>query len=112
MPKINSIYFGSIIIDGRKYDHDVIVYWDGEVRQRSSSHSFTKRELMGLLMKDPDVIVVGTGTAGLMKIDSDVHLAARMEGVDIVADKSLKAINEFNKLAKIRKVAAIIHVTC
>ena len=112
MPKINSTYFGSIIIDGRKYDHDVIVYWDGEVRHRSSSHSFTKRELMDVLMKDPEIVVIGTGTAGLMKVDPDVHIKARMEGINVIADKSLKAMSEFNKLAKNKKVAAVIHVTC
>ena len=112
MPKINSTYFGSIIIDGRKYDHDVIVYWDGEVRQRPSSHNFTRRELMDVMMKEPEIIVIGTGTAGLMKIDSDVQLKAQMEGIRIVADKSLNAVSEFNKLTRNKRVAAVIHVTC
>ena len=113
MVRIGSTYFGSIVIDGKKYDGDMVICWDGELRERQSSHVFSKEELRELLLKDPEAIIIGTGTAGLLKIDPSIEVAAKMEGVSIHKHKSVKAIQEFNKLSrKNKKAIAIIHVTC
>jgi hypothetical protein len=110
--KIDSFTFGNILISGKKYDHDVIVSWDGEIRERESSHTFTKGELMDILMKDPEVVLVGTGTAGLMKIEPETEKAAKREKIELISNKSDKIVREFNKLAKSKKVTALIHLTC
>jgi len=113
MVRIDSTYFGSIIVNGEKFDGDMIICWDGELRERQSSHLFSKEELRELLMKDPEAIIIGTGTAGLMKIDPSIEITAKMEGISIHKHKSVKAIQEFNKLARKNKRAiAVIHVTC
>ncbi|MFQ6010330.1 MAG: MTH938/NDUFAF3 family protein [Candidatus Aenigmatarchaeota archaeon] len=112
MPKIDNTYFGSIIIDGRKFNTDMIVCWDGEIRERAKSHVFDRRELEDLLMKDPEVVIVGTGQSGLVKIDSSAEIAAKMEGIDFIVAKSPHAVQEFNKLARRKKAIAVIHVTC
>lgn len=113
MVRIDSTYFGSIIVNGQKFDGDMIVCWDGELRERQSSHTFSKDELRELMMKEPETIILGTGTAGLMKADPSIEVTAKMEGVEIQKHKSVKAIQEFNRLArKNKKAIAVIHVTC
>jgi hypothetical protein len=112
MAKVDSSYFGSIIIDGNKFDHDVIVDANGLVRQRDSSHEFTKRNVEDLLLLDPEVIVIGTGTAGLMKVHPDVEVAAQMNGVEIVAKKTPDAVKEFNKYSKRKRTIGVFHLTC
>jgi len=112
MARIDGAMFGSIIVDGKKYGHDVVVSWDGEVHERQSSHNLTRSEMTDALMKGPDVIVVGTGTAGLMQVDPSAEVAAKLNGVELIAKDTSKAIGEFNKLARTKKVVAIIHVTC
>ena len=84
VPKIDSAFFGSFIIDGKKYDHDVIVSWRGEIHERRKTHEFTKAELMGILMAAPEVIVIGTGHSGVLKVGPGVEVAARLEGVELV----------------------------
>ena len=112
MVNIDSSYFGNIIIDGRKFDHDVIVDWKGNVIKKQSSHEFSRRDLQDLLLKDPEVVVIGTGTARMMKIDPSAEVEARMNDVELISASTPDAIKEFNKHAKRRKVIGVIHVTC
>lgn len=112
MPKIDNSYFGAIIVNGRKFDSDVILDWTGEIRSRSGSHAFTKADFNDLMMRDPEVIVVGTGTAGNVKVDPAVEVAARLQGVELIARTTPQAVLEFNKHVKRRKAVAVIHVTC
>ncbi len=112
MPKIDNAYFGSIIVDGRKFDSDVIIDWTGDIKMKSGSHSFSKVDLNELLMRDPEVIVIGTGTAGNVKVEPEAEIFARVQGVELIVKHTPLAIVEFNKAAKRRKAIAFIHVTC
>ena len=112
MPKINSFRFGSLIIDRKKYENDMIIYWDGEMNPRESSHTFSKSELIDLLLKGPETIIVGTGTAGLVKIEKDAENFAKLKNIELIVKKTPEAIEEFNRLSKDKKVIAVIHVTC
>lgn len=112
MPKINSFEFGSLTIGRKKYENDIIVSWDGEVNQRESSHIFSKEELIDILLKGPEIIVIGTGTAGLMTIGKNAENFAKQKNIEIVVKKTPEAIEEFNTLSKNKKVIAVIHVTC
>lgn len=112
MPRIDSSYFGSIVIEGKKIDHDIIIDVNGNFQKKESSHDFTKRNLEDLLLTDPEVVVIGTGTAGLMKIGSDVELAAKMKGIEIVAKKTPDAILDYNKFSKRKRTVGVFHVTC
>jgi len=112
MPKINSFRFGSLTINRKRYDNDMIVHWDGEVVPKDSSHTFSKGELIDLLLKGPETIIVGTGTAGLVKIEKDAENFAKLKNIELIVKKTPEAIEEFNRLSKDKKVIAVIHVTC
>lgn len=112
MVNIDSSYFGNIIVDGRKFDHDIIVDWKGNVQKKQSSHEFSRRDLQDLLLKDPEVIVIGTGTAGMMKVDPSAEVEARMNNVELIVAPTTGAIKEFNKYVKRKKTVGVIHVTC
>lgn len=112
MVKINSFRFGSLKINNKTYENDMIVHWDGELATRESDHNFSKGDLIDLLVKGPDTIVIGTGTAGGVKIEKAAENFAMSKNVELIAKKTPEAIEEFNKLSKERKVIAVIHVTC
>jgi len=112
MPKINSFRFGSLTIDRKKYKDDMVIHWDGEINSRESSHIFSKSELIDLLLKGPETIIIGTGTAGNVKIGRDAEKSARLKNIELIVKKTPEAIEEFNKLSKSKKVIAVIHVTC
>ena len=112
MPKIDNAYFGSVSIDGRKYNYDLIVSWDGEIAEKDRKHNISKSELTDILMKEPDVVIVGTGFAGNVKIDPDAEVLAKVEGVELIPLPTQKAVEEFNKLSRRKKAVAVLHITC
>ncbi len=112
MVKINSFTFGSLTINNRAYDTDMIVCWDGEMMPRESSHTFTKGELIELLVKGIDTVIIGTGTAGCVKIEKDAEDFARTKNVRLIYERTPEAIQDFNNMSRNRKVIAVIHVTC
>ena len=75
MAKVDSFSFGSIVIDGKKYGRDVLVFPDGTVRQRKGgfwkfgSHAIKRDEIDQLVKADPEEIVVGTGTSAKAQAD-------------------------------------------
>ncbi|MDD5416639.1 MAG: MTH938/NDUFAF3 family protein [Candidatus Aenigmarchaeota archaeon] len=112
MVSIDSFYFGNIIIKGRKFTNDVSVSWDGEVIPRQSSHIFSENDFHDMIMKEPEIVVIGTGTAGQMKVDPGVSVKAGVEGVQLVIKPTAQAVEEFNKYSRRNKVIGIFHLTC
>ena len=118
-PRFDSIEWGSVVIDGKKYDYDVIVTPKGELKPRTSehekfgSHTFSRDDLEELFESGTEVIVVGTGTSGLANLSSEAKNFAKQKGIEIIQLPSREAINKYNALAKgKKKVGAIIHITC
>ena len=111
MPKITNISFGSIDINGRKYDTDIVVFWDGEVLERERSHNFSQRELMDILLKEPEVVIIGTGIVGHVKIDKEALDYAKLNNVTLIVKTTKEAAKEFNELVRKKKVAALFHVS-
>lgn len=68
--------------------------------------------MIDLLIKGPDTIVIGTGTAGCVKIEKAAENFAKSKNVELIVKKTPEAVEEFNKLSKEKKVIAVIHVTC
>jgi hypothetical protein len=112
MVKIDSFIFGNIIIKGKTFTDDVVVSWDGEVSLKQKTHAFSKSEFQNILMKEPEIVIIGTGTAGLMKVDPSIEVAAKIEGVELMIRPTQQAIEDFNKYALRRKVIGVFHLTC
>ena len=113
MVKINSMKFGEIMIDNKTYYSDMIVWWDGRVEYREKSHIFGVNELSKIASKNIEMVVVGTGTEGILKIEEDVESVAEEMNIQVFVDTSPKAIEMFNAFQNEgKKVVAVIHATC
>ena len=110
--KIGHVAFGEIEINGKKYNNDVTVWWYGEIEEREKSHVFSRKELLRLLESDPEIIVVGTGQSGLCKVEPSARTEAKLNGVELIAEVTPKAVEEFNKLVKKKRVIGVFHLTC
>lgn len=114
---ISSAKFGSITISGKKYEHDVIVTWEGKVKAAHTEieHLIDQKELVQLLLERPEIIVIGLGLgkSTLMKISPEVVKFADEKKLKIVEKPTPLAIKEFNELVRGgKKVVAYMHVTC
>ena len=111
LPKITNFSFGSISINGRKYETDIIVFWDGEILERVRTHVFSKKELMEILVKDPELVVIGTGTAGNMKVENQAADYTKLNGIELIVKTTDKAVKDFNDMVRKKRVAAVFHIS-
>ncbi len=108
--RIDCAICGSIIIDGTRYDHDVVIS-NGTVSKRQNNSVFMRSEIRSLMAGNPDAIVLGTGHSNICNIEPAGAIDAQVAGVEIIAKPTSAALDEFNKLSRRKKVAAIFHVT-
>lgn len=100
MPRIESFSFGSIVIGGKTYGHDILILPDGTINRRRASirfgigsHVIKKGEINELVKANPEVVVAGTGTNAWAQLASDAELCA----------KEAKAMEEKVDLSKQRE---------
>jgi hypothetical protein len=112
------IRFGQIEIDGRRFEHDVVVE-DGRVRRRKKGPSKRYRTELGHTPLSADeaipwsapLLIVGTGARGQLPIRDDVYRQAMRRRVEIVVRPTSEAC-ELLTASDPASVAAILHVTC
>lgn len=114
---IDSYEFGVMVINGKKYTRDIMVFPDQLAKGwwRKEGHRLCVEDLKEILdMEDkPETLVVGTGYHGLVKVSSDVKGALESSGIKLVAEPTREACRTFNELLKSnRKTAAAFHLTC
>ena len=115
--QIDEFSFGSITIDGKTYDHDVLID-DGEVRKREKKASKQFRDGFGHtpLSTEEKIpwkcrrLVIGTGAYNRLPVIDDVHREARRRKVELVLLPTSKAIELLNR--KPKGTNAILHITC
>jgi len=76
---IDSYHFGEIVIDGKKYSSDVLIFPD-RVRDdwwRKTGHELCLEDIAVVMTENPEVLVVGSGDSGLMKVLPEVEQAAQ-----------------------------------
>ena len=111
---IDSYSFGSMTVDGKEYKEDLIVFKD-KIKSnwwRREGHRVSLEDIEDVIEEKPDVLVLGTGYHGLVKVSKEVVERLRELGIELVAKPTKEACEEFNKLSKSKKVVAALHLTC
>ena len=111
---IDSYDFGRIVINGKRYNSDLIVFSD-KIRDswwRKEGHRLRVEDLKDVLEAKPEVLVVGTGYSGMMTVPPETRKYVESEGIELIAQNTREACKTFNHLVKSRKVVAALHLTC
>ena len=114
MNTIDSYHFGEIVIDGKRYSSDVVIFPD-RVRGnwwRKTGHELCLEDIAEVITKKPEVLVVGTGDSGLMKVLPEVEQRLEAQGSKLIAETTAKACNTYNQLSRFQRVVAALHITC
>lgn len=114
VPKIESYSFGEIVIDGKHYSNDVIVYpgrVDGHWR-REEGHSLAPEDVWEVLQTSPDVLVIGQGSSGQMDVPFETRRKLQDAGIQVIAEPTGSACKTYNRLRGKRRVVAALHLTC
>jgi len=112
---IDDCTFGRIVVNGKEYTSDLIIYPDGHIEDhwwRKSGHRLSSGDIDKLIQSKPDVIVAGTGVSGLMKPEQTLEKLLHQQGIKFIAEPNKKAMKIFNKLLSKERVSACFHLTC
>ena len=109
--RINKFNFGSIIINGNEFNKDVFVTND-LVEEKENSHTITKDDVDKALLNEPDFIVIGRGTNGMVEIPDEIRDIVAKNNIELIEGKTNDIIKSFNKLRNNNKIVGIFHLTC
>lgn len=119
--KIEHYSFGNITIDGKGYTSDVIIYPDRVDSSwwRKEGHNLQSEDLGDVVKARPDILVVGTGASGVMRVPKETVAHLESKGIKVYAARTGEAVDLFNSLqsktgggGKTESVIAALHLTC
>jgi hypothetical protein len=112
---IEKYSFGSIVVNGQTYKADLKIIGGNVVTNwwRKEGHRLRIEDINDILEYKPEVLIVGTGFFGMMKIDEALKKFLEENGIKVIAERTGKAVNAFNDAYReIKKVAGAFHLTC
>ena len=115
MKLIDAFSFGSLVIDGKKYSSDLIIYPDGRIVDgwwRKSGHRLFAEDIHDLIHSQPETIIAGTGIYGAVKPDKGLETLLHEKEIVFIAEKNESAIQKYNQTIVNKRVGACFHLTC
>jgi hypothetical protein len=111
---IESYSFGRIKIDGRFYTSDVVIFPDhvNDRWWRKEGHRLSVEDLAEVWQAEPEILVVGTGYYGLMKMPNEVREYIAAKSIELTVENTKQACQTYNQLEPAKKVVAAFHLTC
>ena len=112
LPTIDSFEFERVVIQGEEYNSDILISPDGYISKwdREEEHTIKLVDIEGVLTHRPDLIVIGTGTIGNLKLTEDVEPFLGEKNIEVIAYKSEKAIDMYRQLRNQHRVLLLLHV--
>jgi hypothetical protein len=118
-PTINSTHFGSITIEGEKYENDVLIRLDGEVKKRKkklskaiygTSHVISLEEAKFIFEEGAERLIIGTGQTGMVKLSDEAAEFFSKNKCQVQMIPTPDAIRIWNNADD--EIIALFHVTC
>lgn len=113
-PEIKKYFFGRIEIDDNVYTSDVIITPEGVISGwwRKEGHRLCKEDIKDVLDRSPEVIIIGTGAYGIMKVPKDLIDELKKQGIEVEVLRTGNAVKLYNQLKDKKRVFACLHLTC
>jgi hypothetical protein len=111
---IESYRFGEMVIDGKAYHADLIVYperidagwW------RKEGHTLCLADIAEVVAAQPECFVVGTGNPGLMKVLPETRKHLQQQGIQLIVEPTEQAYQTYNTLSTTKQTIGAFHLTC
>jgi len=113
-PRIDGYRFGRIVIDGKSYNQDVILLPDRVIERwrRKQGHNLLPDDLGPVLEAEPDLLIVGQGAFGRMKVPEETRQTIEAAGIELIVCPSAEACKTYNKTREQQVTAIALHLTC
>lgn len=112
--KIEDYSFGKMLIGGKTYTSDLIIYPDciDDNWWRSEGHLLQMPDLEDIIARGPEIVVVGTGYMGVMRVPEEIGRQLLERNILLYVARSGKAVEIYNNISGDKKVIAAFHLTC
>jgi hypothetical protein len=118
-PEIDKVQFGSIVIEGKTFKHDVVIRLDGRVEKREkrlskaiygTSHVISLAEAEHVYEEGAERIIVGTGWFNSVRLSDEAadYFGQRNCQVDLLPTS--EAVRFWNETEG--AVIGLFHITC
>ena len=111
---ISEYNFGRIVVNGKEYNSDLIILPDRIIDDwwRQQGHRLSVDDLREVMAADIDILVVGTGKLGAMKVPRETIEALAAENVEVRIAPTDQACEIFEQVCRQQPTAAALHLTC
>jgi len=111
---IEDYSFGSIIIDGKSYDSDVIIYPDRVEGfwWRKRGHRLLLEDIAEGLESAPEVLIVGCGASSMLRITNEVKQELDRRRIELIATDTAEACRIHNQFRGKERLVTCLHLTC
>ncbi|NIO05270.1 MAG: hypothetical protein GTN74_11865 [Proteobacteria bacterium] len=112
---IESYDFGNMRVFGETHHDDLKIIENKVIGNwwRRQGHILHTEDIADILEAPVEILVVGTGEYGNVKVPSEVAEAVSQRGIEFIATPTREAVSTFNNLrAQGKRVAGAFHLTC
>ena len=118
-PHLDRTEFGWIEIDGRRYEHDVLIRRDGTVEKRKkklskrvygTSHTISRDEAKHVYEKGASTLIVGSGQNDCVRLSDEAAEYFKRHDVEVQLLPTPRAIDAWNEAPE--DSIGLFHVTC
>lgn len=118
-PRIDQTKFGSITIEGSRFEHDVIIRLDGQVKKRKkklskaiygTSHIISLDEAIHVYQDGAEQLIIGAGQQGMVKLSDEATGYFQRKECSVKLLPTAKAIRAWNEAEG--AIIGLFHVTC
>jgi len=113
--EIEKYSFGSITINGKEYDKDVIIFHNRVFSPwwREEGHNLSIKDLEKAIDAAPNLIIIGTGSQGVMKVPEKTLKKLKELNIEVITARTPQAVKIYNEKEKNNEnVIACLHLTC
>lgn len=113
-PAIEHYRFGAITVGGQRHTRDLIILPEHIVAGwwRKEGHALHPGDLTAVFETAPEVLVVGTGAYGMMRVTEETRRALETAGIRLIAAPTTEAVKTYNELREETRIAAALHLAC
>jgi hypothetical protein len=118
-PHIDRTMFGSITIEGERFEQDVIIRLSGKVKKRKkklskavygTSHILSLEEAQHVHQKRAQRLIIGAGQFGLVELSEEAAAYFRSKGCQVDLLRTKQAVRAWNDAQG--AVIGLFHVRC
>jgi hypothetical protein len=118
-PRIDRTQFGSVTIDGKVFEHDVLIRLGGQVEKRKkklskavygTSHTISLAEAKHLYQKGAVRLLIGAGQHGRIELSEEAAAYLERHRCQVELLPTPEVIAVWNQAEG--PVVAMLHVTC